>query len=218
MPLDPHVVYNTLLANPSGTLRNYLFRIFGSPDPSGVSAYRLMNRGPSQRPSSSVGNLKMHDTESFDIRSQNSIVGVAPANSFFFNAHSIHMDAGALEMDFYALGGAGPNIVVTGQLSGCSFIMRPGAAGAVDVAHVRAVDGLAPATLATALAHMPNAQVYGGIDTTGNYDFHDREASIIGVRTAGQWAIYAQKQQPDVTGVHRIKSVYQIWPARVKQG
>lgn len=221
MPLDPQAVYNNLLAHPSATLRTYLFRVHGSPDLSGLVKFRLTNHvAPSQRPSFGIGTLKMRDTESFEIRLAEAPHGIPPANSFVFYAHSIRMDVGLAARNPYVLGISGPRLVVTGQLTGCSIVMTPGPArDEVQVAHVQPAGGMPPAELATtALAQVPTSQVYGGIDATGNYDPYDREVAIIGVRTtAGRWVIYAQKQEPTLQGLRRIKSVYQIWPERVKQ-
>ena len=184
---------------------------------SGVRRLGLMNWGPALRPSSVVGTLKMHDTEYFYIRSPDAIPGAAPANTFWFDAHWIDMDAG-LPGTFHLLDATGPSLVVTPMLSGCSFVMTPGAGGAVTVAHIQPTNEMKAPALANHLARTPNAQVYGGIDSPGNYDPDDRTAAIIGVRRNGRWAIYAQKQQIVNHGdVQRIRSVYQIWPERVKQ-
>jgi len=220
VPLDPTFAYNTLVATPSGFLKNYPVRIFGDAGASGVANYTMVNYGASMRPGSIMGKFNQHATESFAIRSAAAMLGVGPGhNGKAFIAHSIHMDVGTAAMGFYLLGAGGPNIMVTGQLSGCSFVMVPAALpGQVQVAHVQPL--LAGGQTGRALyqqvtAGVPNAQVYGAAETTGNYDAHDRAASIIGVRTGGQWVIYAQKQDR-TTGDYRIKSVYQIYPNRQK--
>src|SRR4051812_42054140 len=198
MPLDPQAVYSNLLAHPSTTLKTYLFRVHGSPDASGFVKFRLTNHAtPSKRPSFVVGTRKMRDTEAFDIRLAESPHGIPPANSFVFYAHSIHMDVGLAAKQSCILGISGPRIAVTGQLSGCSIIMTPGPArDEVEVAHVKAAEGTRAADLAADLALTPNSQVYGGNDAAGSYDPDHRDVAIIGVRTrAGQWFIYAQKQE-----------------------
>jgi hypothetical protein len=164
-----------------------------------------------------MGKFNLHATESFAIRSAAAMMAIpAGHNGHAFQAHSIHMDVGTGAMAFYLLGAGGPSIMVTGQLSGCSFVMIPDAvAGHVRVAHVQP-QGMTGQALYTQLtAGVANAQIYGASATTGNYDAADRAASIIGCRTGGQWCIYAQKQDRG-TGDYRIKSVYQIYPNRQK--
>jgi hypothetical protein len=216
MPLNTGAAYNTLLANPGGFLKNYPVRIFGDAHASGLANYTMVNVGASMRPGSIMGNLKMHATESFAIRSAAAMMALAAGHGgHAFQAHSIHMDVGTAAMGFYVLGAGGPNIMVTGQLSGCSFVMIPGAiAGQVRVAHVQP-QGMTGQALAAQLTGIANSQVYGASATTGNYDAVDRAASIIGCRIGGQWCIYAQKQDRGA-GDYRIKSVYQIYPNRQK--
>lgn len=219
MPITPAIAFNTLLANPGAFLKRYPVRIFGATAASGVAGYTMLNRNPgaSMRPGSVLGTLNMHTTESFEIRSNAALGAVGGgAGGHAFQAHSIHMDAGTTNMGFYRLGaGAGPTIVVTGQLSGCSFVMLPVAAGVVDVAHVRPQGQTGQALQAALATAMPNAQIYGASGASGNYDSADRFASIIGVRFAGVWRIYAQKQDANA-GDFRIKSAYQIYPNRQK--
>jgi hypothetical protein len=216
MPIDPAVAYNTLLANPGEFLKRYPVRIFGATLPSGVTNYFLFNRGASMRPGSRLGTLRMHATESFDIRAAGALAGALPgAANHPFLAHSVHMDVGAAAMGFYHLPAGAPNIMVTGQLSGCSFVMVPAGVGQVDVAHVQPQNQTGQALYGNITGAIPNAQVYGASGTRGNYDSADRRASIIGVFAAGQWRIYAQKQEI-ASGDYHIKSVYQIYPNRQK--
>jgi hypothetical protein len=154
----------------------------------------------------------MKATESFDIRAMAAIAAVGGVgNGRVFNAHSIHMDGGIAAMGFYNLGIGGPDIMVTGQLSGCSFIMVAAAAGTVNVAHVHPTGTTGALLRAALIAANPGAQIYG----VGHYDSNDRTVSIMGVRTGTAWRIYAQKHD-STTGDYRIKSVYQIWPNRSK--
>ena len=217
MPLNPAVSYNTLVANPGGFLKTYPVRIFGDAGASGPVNYTMINRGPSMRPGSKLGTFKMHATESFEIRSGAAMLAVLPGHGgHLFLAHSVHMDVGTAAMGFYLLGAGGPNIMVTGQLSGCSFVMLPGAvAGQVNVGHVQPQGMTGQALHGNLTGILANAQIYGASGTRGNYDTADRAASIIGVRVGGHWRIYAQKQDR-MAGDYRIKSVYQIYPNRQK--
>lgn len=220
MAINPIAAYNNLIAAPGNFLKQYPVRIFGATTPSGVTNYFLLNRGPSKRPGSLLGTLSMHDTESFEIRAAGGAMAAVGAGhgGHPFLAHSIHMDLGTAAMGFYRLDGAGPNIMVTGQLSGCSFAMLSGGPGQVDVAHIKPVGAMTGQNLyANLTGAVVNAQVYGAADMSGHYDSHDRVVSIIGVRTpAGQWIIFAQKQSPGQNYDYSIKSVYRIYPNKQK--
>jgi hypothetical protein len=212
MPIAPNVAFNDLTNNVTGFLKKYPVRIFGATAASGVVAYCLKNRGASFRPGSVLGTLSMKATESFDIRAMAAIAAVGGVgNGQVFNAHSVHMDLNQAAMHFYNLDNAGPNIMVTGQLSGCSFVMRAGAAGSVDVAHVSPAGTTGALLIAALQAAFPAALIYG----VGSYDSNDRVVSILGVRGGTGWRIFAQKHDA-TSGDYRIKSVYQIWPARLK--
>lgn len=217
MAIDTSVAYNTLVANPADFLRKYPVRIFGHTGASGPWRYYLLNKGQSKRPGSVLGTLRMHDTESFEMRANGGpMMAVGFGNGEHpFDAHSVHMDVGLPNMGFYRLG-AGVNIMVTGQLSGCSFVMIPAGAGQVDVAHVKPSAQTGQNLYDNIVANNPNAQIYGAAGTRGNYDSDDRVASIIGVRSGGGWKIYAQKQLQMSGTDYRIKSVYQIYPTRTK--
>ncbi len=220
MAIDPAIAYNTLVANPGEFLKRYAIRIFGATAASGQANYVMVNRvGAASRPGSILGTLHMHGTESFEIRAQAVAVGLVGK---LFVAHSIHMDVGAAAMGFYRLGPLGPNIMLTGQLSGCSFVMLPVGPGQLDVAHVQPQGQTGQALYGQVTGALPNALVYGASGTSGNYDSVDRRASIVGVRGGnGEWRIFAQKTNLPVAGAGAnpsfgVKSVYQIYPDRQK--
>ena len=187
MPLDTAVAYNTLIANPGEFLRRYPIRIFGHTGASGQWRYFLLNKGQSMRPGSVLGTLRMHQTESFEIRAQGGPMGaIGPVHSGHgFDAHSVHMDVGRANMGYYRLGPGAMNVMVTGQLSGCAFVMLPAGAGQVDVAHVKPSAQTGNALYDEIVANNPGVQIYGASGTKGNYDSDDRVASIIGVRSGG---------------------------------
>jgi hypothetical protein len=214
MPVDPSVAFNTLVANPGEFLKRYPVRIFGATAASGVAQYVLSNRAASFRPGRILGTLNMHATESFDIRSAAIVVG--PGGGHRFQAHSVHMDVGTAAMGFYRLDGAGPNIMLTGQLSGCSFVMMPAGVGSIDVAHIKPHQISGKAMHANLGGAFANAAIYGDSTQGGFYDSDSRVVSIVGVRSGGQWRIYAQKQKPGHAMDYSIKSVYQIFPTKQK--
>jgi hypothetical protein len=217
MPLDPADAYQALLDNPARFLRTYPIRIFGTAHASGERHFELFNRGTSTRPGRVLGRLPRvfdkltsHSTERFEIRPQ----GSAPpgtTNSHVFAAHCIRMDTGASAMNPYNLPAGNAQVMLTGELSGCSFVVRAPTGGAgPSVAHIRP-QGQSGAQLQSALLQSPaNAQIYGG----ANYNSANRVASIIGVRRNNQWEIYAQKLDGNRYGDYRIMSIYQIWPRR----
>lgn len=213
MPIAPQNAYNALMANPSNFLRRYPVRIFGSTGASGVVQYAIENRGASHRPGSVLGTHGWHDSESFNIKVSNQV-----PNGHTFNAHSVHMDVGQANMQFYRLPSiGGPNIMVTGQLSGCSFVFSPIAhSNDVNVAHVQPQVGNSGATLRTNLAaNHPNAFVFGISNQAGFYNGANRAVSVIGVRQGGIWRFYSQKQDR-TTGDYRVRSVWRQYPNRSK--
>jgi hypothetical protein len=161
-------------------------------------------------------NLSMKATESFEMRAEGGpMVAVGPIhNGHPFDAYSVHMDVGAGAMGFFTLGNAF-NIMVTGQLSGCAFVMIPAGPGQVNVAHVKPSGQSGDLLFQNLAAANPNAQIYGATATEGQYDSKDRVASIIGVFSGGNWNIFAQKQDA-MAGDYRIKSLYQIYPNKQK--
>ena len=212
MPMAPATALASLKNNPAAFLKVYPIRIFGGTRASGVRPFAIENRGDSMRPGSILGTKNFHQTESFNIRLLNS--NMAGPGAHTFNAHSVRMDVGESAMTTYQLDNTGPDIMVTGQLSGCSFIISSNGNN-TDVAHVKP-SGSTGAELATALSTSnPNSFVYGATAGHGFYDSDDRTVSVIGIRQNGNWEIYAQKQDAN-SGDYRIHSVYQIYPNHVK--
>jgi hypothetical protein len=214
-PINPPVAFMSLTNNSEHFLKRYPTRIFGDVNASAAAQYALENRGDSARPGSILGTHNFHTTESFNIRATAS--GLHAANSHIFMAHSIHMDLGAAAMGFYRLDGTGPNIMVTGQLSGCAFVIQPAGGNDLDVAHIKPTGGTTGAVLAANMtAAHPGAFVYGATAGRGFYDSGDRKVSIFGFRDAGGvWTLYAQKHDA-TTGDYRIRSVYRIHPNHTK--
>jgi hypothetical protein len=201
--------------DPDGFLRTYPIKIFGATSASGVQSYAMINRGVSLRPGHILGTHRMHETESFDIRSVAAMGAIGPLTArYAFLAHSIHMDLGTAQMKFYRLGAGGPPIMVTGELSGCSFVMVDAGGGQVDVAHVKPT-GQIGKDLFGNLSRVKDFVVYGAGGTHGNYDSDTRLASIVGVRDGAQWRIFAQKRDKDAEDI-RIVSAYQVYPKRQK--
>ncbi len=214
MPIDPPIAFNSLLNANEVFLKSYPVRIFGDVNASGIAQYAIENRGNSFRPGSKLGTHRFHATESFNIRA--TAAGLHAVGSHIFNAHSIHMDMGINAMEFYRLDNTGPNIMVTGQLSGCAFVINPADGNNLDVSHIKPIGTTGAILAATLTGNHPNAFVYGATAGHGFYDSSDRVVSIIGIRDAGgAWRIYAQKHDA-VSGDYRIRSVYRIYPNHTK--
>jgi len=213
--MQPIEACQTLITNPVKFLKTYPVRIFGSVAPSGVIACGLSNRGQSHRPGRVLKTKRWHQTESFNLRTAASMHQLGQRGVQFL-AHSVHMDAGANNLNFYRLPSiGGPNIMVTGQLSGCSFVISPIANSQdVNVAHVQpvGVDGVNLRNNLAGLHH--NATVFGVSAQRGYYQGANRAVSMIGIRAAGRWSFYTQKQQRG--GDYRVMSVWRQYPNRSK--
>lgn len=101
------------------------------------------------------------------------------------------IDVSAIEP--YVLDGTGPDIMVTGQLSGCVFCVRQ-EPGRLIVAHIqpggRRQGG---AMLRNTLKLMGRFQGYGRITHVFGVGDYTARAHVLGVRTGGVWRIFGQK-------------------------
>ena len=214
MPMNPSIALYELRTNPKKFLKLYPVRIFGDINASGIKRYALENRGESKRPGSILRTKRLHTTEAFNVRA--AAANMHSDDAHTFSAHSVHMDVGINQMTTYTLDNTGPNIMVTGQLSGCAFVIQPNG-NSLDVSHVKPLAGNTGAALVITLKqNHPNAFVYGATAGNGFYDSLDRVVSIIGMRSsAGAWSIYAQKHDK-LTEDYRICSLYRLYPEHVK--
>lgn len=133
MATAPNVAYVALIAHLRTFLRRYAVTITADPGVSGIYNYYPKNAGVAQRPGTVLRTLRMHATERFRIDPQNT------PGSHFFQAYSIRMMPSNAQgpIGLYMLPAAGgPNIMVTGGLSGCSFLINDLGGGAVESAHL----------------------------------------------------------------------------------
>lgn len=103
------------------------------------------------------------------------------------------------------------NFIITGQLTGCSFVVRPSATG-LDLTHVQP-QGSKGAKLRRHLQKQTELTVFGrGTKNTGNLKKYlgGKFATVIGVYSAndGGWKLYAQAQD----AYQNICWVRQIYP------
>jgi hypothetical protein len=150
----------------------------------------------------------------FKVAFQGLLAGVAPP-VHVFPAHSVQMvnyntlavppGTAPVPLNGYTLGGGGPALMVTGQLSGCVFCILP-VGNTVLCAHVRptGIDAKALQTL------LMNRGRFVGHPGSALRCFGRREypeyATVVGVRKGAAWQIWAQVQTgiTTVTGAHRI--------------
>ncbi len=208
MPITPAQALLELEHQTNTFLSKYAVRIFGDPSGSHVASYRIEDGAPSERPGSILRTKNMHTTQSFQVRARAAAAGNNPAGSVWFTAHSVKMfhSDNISAIGTYTLPVAGgPNLMVTGQLSGCSFAIHDVGDGSLVVAHIQPGTHLAARPLQHALQAIPDWTIVYGRD---DYS-HDRVATIVGARVGGRWHIWVQKQDR-TTGDYQIRKVEQL--------
>lgn len=113
-----------------------------------------------------------------------------------FNAYYVPMvqtsDVG-LGTSHYSLPTVGgPDVMITSQLSGCSFGVGSSAAGAVLVSHVQPDAAVAAPNRAADLANNLRAGFANVRGTASKSGLYDEFAAIIGVRSNAVWRFYLQ--------------------------
>ena len=208
MPKQPSIALQELMAQPREFLETYRLRIAGANAGSGVYNYFISNDGVSQRPGKLLKTHHMHSTEAFRIQPG---VGANPG-AHPFATYSIQMaQSNVVPIVLYTIPAGGPNIMVTGVLSGCSFIVNLGPGGLIQCAHLQP-NGETGTQLNNRLNPVGYSVIYGrnSYNHQDSSNVYDRNVVIVGVRQAGQWKIYAQKQ--DHLNAYAIVSVNRIYP------
>jgi hypothetical protein len=117
-----------------------------------------------------------------------SAVGV---HSVRMNPNTEDLDVSAIEP--YVLGAGGPDIMVTGQLSACIFVVQQVGAQLV-VAHIQPGGGRQTATtLRQTLKLMGRFAGYGRATHVFGLGDYAARAYVVGVRKAGAWHLYGQR-------------------------
>jgi hypothetical protein len=207
LPITPSQALQELQTQTSSFLGRYPVRIFGDPSGSQVSSYRIEDGGASQRPGTVLRTHSMQATQMFQVRARGSAFG-NPAGSVWFNAHSVKMfDSNQLaNIGTYTLPVAGgPDLMLTGQLSGCAFAIQDNGDGSLVVAHIQPGQHVDAVTLQRTLQNTPGWTTVYGREDYGQ----DRVASIVGGRVNGRWRIWVQKQDR-TSGDYQIRSVKQL--------
>jgi hypothetical protein len=170
-------------------LKNILITIAGSTTRSGVVPYYMVS-------------FPRNGKESFKIGSNAAAIG---AGAQTVNANSIYMvphaDMPPLnQIDGYLLDQNGPDLMLTGMLSGCSFIMKPNAdRSTIRCAHLQPPSGAGQGeALNTRCINTAGfKQDPGPVIVFGRTNYPDtqggRSATVLGVRRGAVWQIFAQQ-------------------------
>lgn len=207
--MDAEEAFDELLTRPSRFLKHHPVNPAGwggvhAAGAANVRQFRLYKRDaemPGQAPSGKPAHFGATRPGPFGRREVSSfLVTTVPAagnvQQRTFDALSVplrnynEVDAGAL--DHYVVDGQGDGVMVTGQLSGCTFAWLPVGAHLLCT-HVRPVgiDALG---------------LHNRLNTNGRFAAHPREplrtfgrndysqyANVVGVRKRGRWRLYAQE-------------------------
>jgi hypothetical protein len=129
------------------------------------------------------------------------------------SAHNVRMIPSAEDVDLsdiesYVLGGAGPALMVTGQLSGCVFVVQQIPAGLV-VAHIQpGGKRQSGPMLRETIRLMGRFRGHGRVTRVfGIGKDYPVRAHVVGIRTGATWHLYAQQVasgKGPVTGSVRI--------------
>lgn len=198
--MTPDQALAALRTSPETFLRSHPVMIAGLSTPGAAdfviykeipteSKFKIATQGMNGGASLKVYNVPMHPSTRF--------VGLANAAGGNKVAIPGVMIAGEHQRD----------IMVTGQLTGCSFLVQKVGAS-VLCAHIQPQGGMDGAKLHTTLM---NVAVFQGQPTTsspivfGRNFYPTGRATIIGVRRMGQWEIYAQ-----IGDAHSVSNVVRV--------
>jgi hypothetical protein len=208
MPINPLQAWTQLTTHPKTFLSHYPVRSFGANVPSGVEWCTIGVIGASRRPGEVLGTARWHATDLLRLDVEQN--GIVPPNpNHRFQAHYVRMNQSNVDpIHLHRIDWSGPDLMVTGQLSGCSFCIRDAGGGDIEVAHLQP-NGETAVQLHGRMLGRGFSAVYGA----NQYDGATRVTSIVGVRRQGRWKIYAQKQQRlGVIGDdYRVVSVTRIY-------
>ncbi len=212
MPLTPSQAFVLLLQNPEGFLMTYPCKSFGVTRASSEMDYHIETRGPALRPGTILRTRRFHPTTAFNLKS-----GRGFGDAYPFRAHMISLQPSSDALHLYEVPADGADVLVTGALTGCAFVVEARPGGRIACAHVQPSAGAHTGEetgeeLHDRLVREGHDAVYGKRaynhrDPRGNID---REVSVIGVRKDGSWQIFAQKLEP--TNQYAIRSVHKIYP------
>lgn len=209
MPLSGIQALQALVADPESFLKKYLLTAVGANQPSGLETFKIANSTGAgaftpYRPGTVLGSLNKHATEKFRIWPSAQLTAAGDE----FQAYNIQMVASNNAVVMYNVPAAAPNLLITGGLTGCSFLIDDLGNRQISCAHMQPSSGAGTGNengpaLATRLSGQHDV-VYG----RNRYEAQN-QVCVVGVRSAGTWKIYAQKL--DYLGLV-IQSVDSIFP------
>jgi hypothetical protein len=215
MPLTENQALISLRVDPANFLARYALYIAGDLNNGVVNCAIMDMASPVRRPGSILRTANMHTTQTFMIGPV-AVVGNAGPN---FQAHWLKMSEWQTARDIYniqvqTLDGTGPELMFTVMLSGCAIAIRDNGGGSIDIAHVRPNADMPGTNEDAMLDGAETHRILGLAGWTtvygrGNYA-HNRKIAIVGVRQAGVWHVYAQKQEMSLMGAGNIRKVKRI--------
>jgi hypothetical protein len=140
------------------------------------------------------------------------VVPMVNYNSDIYNCHNLHRGINA--MPYYALDGQGRGLMVTGELSGCCFcwLAQGNDLWCIHVQPQAGIDGTALQNTLRVNGRFANAPGTR-LGTYGRKNYPAGRASVIGVRRAGRWRLFAQTSDDRFS---TITGAYQIYPGAVR--
>ncbi len=202
MPLTAATILADLRANPLTFLRHYKLVIAGggSKSNSGIATFSFDDKtvtvkGFTTGLSGMVGKTKDRPYIKFSHKS-----GLADPNPDVaggkFNAHYVAMKqiGDDVRTTHYTLPGTGPDLMLTSQLSGCTFGIGSAAKGSQLVSHIQPNANATASDLHEAVA---DGLTSGGgkffeRQNGASYENTSNRATVVGVRNSGTWKFYAQ--------------------------
>jgi hypothetical protein len=130
---------------------------------------------------------------------RSTISGSDGKTSTSVNVHNVRMIPGTEPVDLsdieaYTLGNGGPDLMVTGQLSGCVFVVRQNGA-TLTVAHIQPGGTRQSGPMLRQTIRLMGR--FGALGRVTHVFGVGREyltrAHVVGVRTGGAWHLYAQQ-------------------------
>ena len=209
MPLTGIQALQQLAGDPRNFLEHYVLTAVGANQPSALETFKIANSTGAgaftpYRPGSRLGALNRHATEKFRVWPS---AGLAAAGDEF-QAYNIQMVPSNNAVVMYNVPATAPNLLITGGLSGCSFLVDDLGNGQIACAHMQPSSGAGTGNEdGPALATRMSGN-YGVVYGRNRYNAQN-QVCVVGVRSGGQWKIYAQKL--DYLGLV-IQSVDRVYP------
>jgi hypothetical protein len=185
-----------------------------------TGATRPRMLGPDRKISSFKLNT-IHPAGDYAQFSNAHIVPMVHYNSPATSAVDVDLAAGITAMPRYVLDGSGDGLMVTGELSGCCFCwVAQGATlwcihvqpKGINPATGNAIDGAALHVLLQATGRFHGAPGTA-IGTYGANQYGTKRASVVGVRLATGWTLYAQTSS---TSFQSVADASRIYPGAVQ--